>query len=111
MDCLFCKIIKREIPATIRYEDDDMIAFDDINPKAPYHFLIVPKKHICTLNDLSEQDVPLVGKLIKKASELAKDLGIAESGYRTLFNCNKDGGQVVFHIHLHVLGGKRLLPL
>ena len=108
MDCLFCKIINREIPATIHYEDDDVIAFDDINPQAPFHFLIVPKKHISTLNDLTENDSPTVGKLVKIASELAKKMGIAESGYRTLFNCNGDAGQVVFHIHLHLLGGKKL---
>jgi histidine triad (HIT) family protein len=108
MDCLFCKIIKREIPATVHYEDEDMIAFDDINPRAPYHLLVVPKKHISTLNDVTEEDTALLGKLVRTASMLAKKVGIAENGYRTVFNCNEDGGQVVFHIHLHMLGGKKL---
>jgi len=108
MDCLFCKIINREIPATIRYEDDEIIAFDDINPQAPVHFLIVPKKHISTLNDIEEEDTELVGKLIRTAALLAKEMGIEQSGYRTLFNCNSDAGQIVYHIHLHMLGGKKL---
>ncbi|EPJ46543.1 MAG: histidine triad (HIT) protein [Osedax symbiont Rs2] len=108
MDCLFCKIINREIPAKIIYEDDEMIAFDDIQPKAPQHFLVIPKKHISTLNDLTDSDVPLMGKLLKTASHLAAKVGIAESGYRTVFNCNKEGGQVIYHIHLHVMGGKQL---
>ncbi len=107
MDCLFCKIINREIPATIHYEDDDVIAFDDINPKAPYHFLVVPKKHISTLNEVTDEDVPLVGKLVQIASQLAKKVAIAEDGYRTVFNCNADGGQIIYHIHLHMLGGKK----
>jgi len=108
MDCLFCKIINREIPAKIIYEDEEMIAFDDIYPKAPQHFLVIPKKHISTLNDLTDADAPLVGKLVKTASALAAKVGIAESGYRTVFNCNKEGGQVIYHIHLHVMGGKQL---
>ena len=108
MDCLFCKIINREIPATIRYEDDEIIAFDDINPQAPVHFRIVPKKHISTLNDIEEEDTELVGKLIRTAALLAKEMGIEQSGYRTLFNCNSDAGQIVYHIHLHMLGGKKL---
>ncbi|MCJ8338706.1 MAG: histidine triad nucleotide-binding protein [Pseudomonadales bacterium] len=108
MDCLFCKIINREIPAKIIYEDDEMIAFDDIHPKAPKHFLVIPKKHISTLNDLTDTDIPLVGKLVKTASHLAASAGIADSGYRTVFNCNKEGGQVIYHIHLHVMGGKQL---
>ena len=108
MECLFCKIINREIPATIRYEDDEIIAFDDINPQAPVHFLIVPKKHISTLNDIEEEDTELVGKLIRTAALLAKEMGIEQSGYRTLFNCNSDAGQIVYHIHLHMLGGKKL---
>lgn len=110
MDCLFCKIINREIPATIHFEDDQMIAFNDINPKAPVHILIVPKKHICTLNDVSDNDIELVGKLVKTASNLADKFDIAQSGYRTTFNCNADGGQEVYHIHLHLLGGKKLYP-
>jgi len=108
MDCLFCKIINKEIPASIQYEDDDLIAFNDISPKAPVHLLIVPKKHISTLNDVVEEDVVLVGKLVKKASELAAQFKIDQSGYRTIFNCNSDGGQEVYHIHLHLIGGKKL---
>lgn len=108
MDCLFCKIINREIPSTIHYEDDDIIAFEDINPNAPVHLLIIPKKHISTLNDIQDEDIPLVGKMVKIASSLAKKFGIADDGYRTVFNCNKDGGQIIYHIHLHLLGGKKL---
>lgn len=108
MSCLFCKIINKEIPATIHYEDDEILAFEDISPKAPLHLLIIPKKHISTLNDVTEQDIPLVGKLVKTASMLAEKFGVDQSGYRTVFNCNEDGGQIVFHIHLHLLGGKKL---
>jgi histidine triad (HIT) family protein len=108
MDCLFCKIINKEIPATIHFEDEDIIAFEDINPNAPVHLLIIPKKHISTLNDTSDEDTLLIGKMVRTASQLAKKLGIAESGYKTVFNCNKDGGQIIYHIHLHLLGGKKL---
>jgi len=108
MDCLFCKIINQEIPAAIQYEDEDIIAFNDISPKAPVHLLILPKKHIATLNDVTEEDIDLVGKLVKKASDLAAKFDIDQSGYRTIFNCNADGGQEVYHIHLHLLGGKKL---
>ena len=108
MDCLFCKIINKEIPATIHFEDEDLIAFEDINPNAPVHLLIIPKKHISTLNDATDEDTLLIGKMVRTASHLADKLGIAESGYKTIFNCNKDGGQVIYHIHLHLLGGKKL---
>lgn len=108
MDCLFCKLIKREIPADILYEDDEVIAFNDIQPQAPHHFLVVPKKHIATLNDIIPQDHALVGKMIQTAADIARSKGVAESGYRTVFNCNKDGGQTVYHIHLHVLAGQAL---
>jgi histidine triad (HIT) family protein len=108
MECIFCKIIKKEINANILYEDDEIIAFDDVNPKAPVHILIIPKKHIATLNDIHQDDTLLAGKLMKKASDIASDLNIAEAGYRVVMNCNKEGGQEIYHIHLHLLGGKLL---
>ena len=107
-DSIFTKIIKREIPADIIYEDDDVIAFNDISPKAPVHILIVPKKQINTLNDAQFSDAELLGKLILTASKIAKDRGIAERGYRIVVNCNQEGGQSVFHIHFHLIGGKQL---
>ena len=107
MDCLFCKIINREIPADIVYEDDQVLAFNDIDPKAPTHMLVIPKKHIATLNDITEEDQALVGRLPLTASRLAKDLGFAEDGLRVVMNCNEDGGQTVYHIHMHVMGGRR----
>lgn len=94
-------------PNTI-YEDNDVLAFQDINPQAPMHVLVIPKKHIATLNDLNEGDNVLVGKLVSTAARVAKESGLAESGYRTVMNCNADAGQSVFHIHLHVLGGRSL---
>lgn len=106
MDCLFCKIVAKEIPATICHEDDHVIAFDDINPRAPHHVLIIPRKHIATLNDLTEDDTLLVGHITQTAKQLAKARGINESGYRLAWNCNADAGQEVFHIHLHLLGGR-----
>lgn len=109
MDCLFCKIIKGEIPAKIIYQDDNVVAFEDINPQAPHHKLIVPKKHIATLNDLQPEDNELVGQIYQAAKHLAKELGIAESGYRVVMNCNRGAGQTVFHIHAHLLGGRQML--
>ncbi len=107
-DSIFTKIIKREIPAQIVYEDDEVIAFNDINPKAPIPILIVPKKQIPTINDLKEDDSELIGKIILRAKDIAVKLGIAERGYRLIFNCNEEGGQTVFHIHCHLIGGKKL---
>ncbi|MBT3182446.1 MAG: histidine triad nucleotide-binding protein [Deltaproteobacteria bacterium] len=107
-DCIFCKIANGEIPSEKIFEDEEIIAFNDINPAAPKHMLIVPKEHIPTLNDLQERHVPLIGKMFATAKDLAKKTGISESGYRTIINCNGDSGQEVFHIHLHVLGGARL---
>ena len=104
-DTLFAKIIRREIPADIVYEDADIVAFKDIHPQAPVHVLFVPRKPIATLNDLTPGDAELVGKLVLAAAAYAKREGFAESGYRTVFNCNRDGGQTVFHVHLHLLGG------
>jgi histidine triad (HIT) family protein len=105
-ETIFSKIIKREIPATIVYEDNEILAFNDINPKAPIHILIIPKKQIPTINDIEENDAELIGKVIIAAKKLAKEKGIAENGYRLVFNCNKDAGQEVFHIHCHLIGGK-----
>ena len=106
MSSLFTKIINRKIPAEIVYEDDEIIAFNDINPQAPVHFLVVPKKEITTLNDIKETDAMLIGKIFCVVKKITKDLGIDESGYRTVFNCNDDAGQTVDHIHLHVLAGR-----
>ena len=108
MDCLFCKIIKREIPATIVYEDDRVVAFNDINPQASTHVLVVPKHHIETLNDLSPDHDAIVGEVVRRAAAIAKDRGISAGGFRTVFNTNKDAGQTVFHIHLHLIGGRSL---
>ncbi len=106
-DCLFCKIVSGEIPGAIVYEDDRLVAFKDINPQAPMHVLIVPRRHIATLNDLTQTDDALVGEMVRRAAALAAQNGYAEGGYRTVLNCNQDAGQSVFHIHLHVLGGRR----
>lgn len=108
MDCLFCKIAKGEIPAKIIYQDDFTLAFYDINPQAPHHIVIIPHKHIETLNDIEEEDGELVGRMVHTAAKLAKQLGIAEDGYRLVINCNANAGQSVFHIHAHLLGGRRL---
>jgi histidine triad (HIT) family protein len=107
-DCIFCRIVKREIPASIVYEDEELLAFSDLTPQAPVHILIVPKRHIATLNDLSNADDALMGALLRRAAAIAADRGIAASGYRTVLNCNADGGQSVFHIHLHLLGGRTM---
>jgi len=106
MSCLFCKIIAGEIPASKVYEDDRMIAFNDINPQAPMHVLVVPKKHVATLNDLTAAEDDLVGAMVRTAAKVAKERGHDGAGYRTVFNCNAQAGQTVFHIHLHVLGGR-----
>lgn len=107
-DCLFCNIINKTIDATILYEDDALLAFKDINPKAPHHVLIIPKKHIETINDASPEDEALLGNLILRAKTIAKELEIDESGYRLVFNVNKAGCQAVYHIHLHLVGGRQM---
>lgn len=107
-DCLFCRIVAGEVPSTRVYEDDVVFAFEDINPQAPVHVVIVPKKHIATLNDLEDGDEAMTGRLIHVAARIARDRGIAEGGYRTVFNVNRDGGQVIYHIHLHLIGGRQL---
>jgi histidine triad (HIT) family protein len=107
-DCLFCKVITREIPASIVFEDDRILAFNDINPQAPTHVLVVPKRHIESLNELADGDDGLVGEVVRRAAAIAKDRGISAGGYRTVFNTNRDAGQTVFHIHLHLLGGRSM---
>ncbi|MDD4067004.1 MAG: histidine triad nucleotide-binding protein [Clostridia bacterium] len=107
-DCIFCKIINREIPGNIVFETDDVIAFEDAHPNAPVHYLVVPKKHITCMNDINEEDIELMGKIQLAIKEVAKITGISESGYRVITNCGDDGGQMVKHIHYHVLGGKHL---
>ena len=108
MDCLFCKIIGREIPGSIVYEDDHVIAFNDIKPQAPTHVLVVPKRHIESLNELQPGDDQIVGELIRRAAAIAKERGVSAGGFRTVCNTNRDGGQTVFHIHVHLLGGRRM---
>ena len=107
-DCLFCKILDGEIPADIVLETDTTIAFRDINPQAPTHVLVIPRKHIATINDIEPEDREVVGDLYQSAKAIAKTEGIDESGYRAVMNCNAGAGQTVFHIHLHVLGGRAL---
>lgn len=110
-DCLFCKIINKEIPSEFIYEDDRCIIIKDINPQSKIHNLVIPKKHIATINDCTNEDTNLLGHLLQAAKQNAKENNIAESGYRLIFNCNRDGGQEVYHIHLHVLGGEKLKGL
>jgi histidine triad (HIT) family protein len=108
VDCLFCKILKGQIPASIIYEDERLIAFKDINPQAPLHALIVPKRHIASLNELTAEDDALVGEMVRRAAAIANQQGYAERGFRTVFNTNAEAGQTVFHIHLHLLAGRGL---
>ena len=105
-DCLFCKFVSGEIKPNVVYEDDEVLAFRDLNPQAPTHILVIPKRHLATLNDLQAEDAGLIGKLHLAAQKVAENEGIAEPGYRTLINCNAEAGQTVFHIHLHLLGGR-----
>lgn len=107
-DCLFCKMVAGEIQPDVVYEDDTVLAFRDINPQAPVHVLVVPREHIATINDLAGSHAELVGRLYLAAKEVARREGIAERGYRTVMNCNAEAGQTVFHLHLHVLGGRRM---
>ena len=108
MACLFCRIAAGEIPATRVYEDDRIVAFEDLNPQAPMHVLVIPRAHVATLNDLAPEHDGLVGEMVRRAAALAAERGYAADGFRTVFNCNSHAGQSVFHIHLHVLAGRRL---
>lgn len=107
-DCIFCKIIQGEIPSKKIYEDDDMLAFHDIGPQAPVHFLLIPKRHITSIMETGDGDTLLIGRLLIKAQELAKESGCGEKGARFVINCKEDGGQTVGHLHIHVLGGRPL---
>ena len=107
-DCIFCRIAAGQIPATMLYDDGEVLAFRDINPEAPVHLLIVPRRHISTLNDLNEADAALIGRLYLAGKQVAAELGVAERGYRTVINCNRDAGQIVFHIHMHLLSGREM---
>jgi len=106
MNCLFCRIVKKEIPSKIVYEDERVLAFEDINPQAPIHILVIPKKHISTSLEIKSDDNELVGYMFQIANKIAKEKNIAERGFRLLMNCNRESGQTVFHIHLHLLGGR-----
>ena len=106
--CLFCRIVDKEIPAEIVFESKKLFAFKDIDPQAPVHIIIIPKEHITTTNDLSNKHKELIGDILLTAKRLASEYDIAEDGYRMLFNCNKNGGQAVYHIHLHLLGGRQM---
>lgn len=108
MDCIFCRIIAGEIPSKILHQDEDVIAFPDINPVASTHLLIVPRKHIPSLAQLSEEDLPLISHMVDIANQLARREGIAEDGYRLVINCGEQGRQVVPHLHIHLIGGRRL---
>lgn len=104
-NCMFCQIIRGEKPADFVYQDESLVVFKDIRPHAPVHLLFVPKKHIRSVNDLIEEDTPIVSKMIFKAKEIARDQEVSESGYKLLFNIERGGGQVIFHLHMHLLGG------
>ena len=106
MECIFCEIAAKRLPAKIIYEDEYAVAFEDINPKAPLHALVIPRKHISTNLDIQQNDNMLIGHLFQIANQIAKDRGIADRGFRLVMNCNADAGQTVFHIHLHILGGR-----
>ena len=108
MDCLFCKIIKGEIPSTKVYEDDKVYAFRDIEPQAPVHILIIPKEHIASANEITEENASVIGHIYAVAAKIAKEEGIADGGYRIVNNCGQDGGQTVGHLHFHMLGGRSL---
>lgn len=108
MSCLFCRLIAGEIPGRFLYEDELLVVLQDINPQAPLHALVIPRRHIATINDLSPEDGPLLGEMFGRAAAVARERGVADRGYRTVFNCNREAGQTVYHIHLHVLGGRPL---
>ena len=108
MDCIFCRIISGEIQSDILYQDDKAVAFRDVNPKAPVHLLVVPRKHIESVAELTEDETPISGHLVAVANRLAREAGISEKGYRLVVNCGPDGGQLVPHLHLHLLGGRQM---
>jgi histidine triad (HIT) family protein len=107
-NCLFCKILNKQLNAEFIYEDDELACIKDIHPQAPTHLLVLPKKHIATILDITEDDEILIGKMVLKAGEIAKQYNISNNGFRLIFNCNKDAGQTVFHVHMHLVGGRKL---
>lgn len=107
-DCIFCKIVAGDIPAEKVFENDHVVGFRDLNPQAPTHVLVIPKRHIATINDLQDGDQALLGEMYLAAKQIAADEGLSERGYRTVMNCNEEAGQTVFHIHLHVIGGRAM---
>lgn len=107
-DCIFCKIVRKEIPSQVVYEDDRILAFKDINPLAPVHVLIIPKEHMTNVLDFNESNADLIGHIHLVANKLAREYGIAEKGFRIVTNCNKEGGQIIFHLHYHLIGGEEL---
>ena len=109
-ECIFCKIIKGEIPSTKVYEDDEILAFNDVNPATPIHILVIPKKHINSLAELEDGDEKIIGKIYKKINDIAKEQGFIKQGYRVIVNCGKDAGQEVMHLHFHILAGQKLGP-
>ncbi len=108
MDCIFCQIVAGKVPSDIVYRDEEVVAFRDINPVAPTHLLIIPKKHIPSLAHLPDAEIPLIGHMVKVANQLAREGGVAESGYRLVINCGEQGGQLVLHLHMHLLSGRKL---
>jgi histidine triad (HIT) family protein len=108
VSCLFCEIIAGRIPARVAYQDDAVLAFHDINPQGPVHILVIPKKHITSLTDMTPEDDALVGSLVRRARDLATEAGLAERGFRLVFNCGEEAGYSVYHIHLHLVGGRKL---
>jgi len=108
MDCIFCQIVAGKLPSDIVYQDEEVIVFPDINPKAPTHLLIIPKKHIPSLAHLTEAELPLIGHMVNIANRLAKEKGMSERGYRLVVNCGEEAGQIVDHLHMHLLGGQKL---
>ncbi|MBA3563150.1 MAG: histidine triad nucleotide-binding protein [Gammaproteobacteria bacterium] len=107
-DCIFCRIVSGDLESDLIYEDDDLVAFRDLNPQAPTHVLLIPRRHVSTVNDLGYADAELIGRLVLAGQRLASEEGIAEEGYRLVLNCNREAGQSVFHLHLHLLGGRRM---
>lgn len=108
MNCLFCKIATGELNTQLIYDEDDIVAFHDIAPQAPHHILIIPKKHIATINDIQVEDNVLIGNMMLAAQKIAKKLGLSDDGFRVVMNCNRHGGQAVYHIHFHLLGGRQM---
>ena len=107
-DCLFCRIVEKKIPAKVVYEDDQILAFDDVNPRAPVHTLVIPKQHVASVQDLGESDRTLLAQLLLACTKVARHKGLADPGFRLVVNTGRDGGQTVFHLHLHVLGGRHM---